>query len=239
MDYQRAYDQLIAKRQSEAPTGYAENHHIVPKCMGGLDESSNLVSLSAREHFLAHLLLWKIHKTPQTAYAVWMMQCFNSKQDRHEIRNSRQYQKIREFVVSLLKSTPKTAEHRANLSKANSGKKRQPHSEETKEKIRLAAVGRKNSPEHCTKVGDALRGRVYGPMSQEHRDKIRKANSGKLKSDEHRTKLSIAATLRERKPHSEETKAKMRKPKSDEWKANAKLTQQARRLREKEAKNYV
>lgn len=39
---------------------YYEEHHIIPKSLGGSDSKSNLVLLTAREHFLAHYLLCKI-----------------------------------------------------------------------------------------------------------------------------------------------------------------------------------
>jgi hypothetical protein len=39
---------------------YTEQHHIVPRSFGGSDDISNLVKLTAREHYVAHLLLWKI-----------------------------------------------------------------------------------------------------------------------------------------------------------------------------------
>ena len=43
------------------PNGYVERHHILPRALGGTDDSSNLVALTAREHFLAHMLLAKIY----------------------------------------------------------------------------------------------------------------------------------------------------------------------------------
>lgn len=39
---------------------YFETHHIVPKSLGGTDDKNNLVNLTAREHYIAHLLLVKI-----------------------------------------------------------------------------------------------------------------------------------------------------------------------------------
>ena len=39
---------------------YYERHHITPKCFGGPDDKSNLVLLTAREHFVAHWLLTKM-----------------------------------------------------------------------------------------------------------------------------------------------------------------------------------
>ena len=40
-------------------SNYYENHHIVPKSFGGSDDSTNLVLLTYRQHFIAHLLLAK------------------------------------------------------------------------------------------------------------------------------------------------------------------------------------
>ncbi len=34
-----------------------ENHHIIPKCIGGLDTPENLQLLTLKEHFICHLLL--------------------------------------------------------------------------------------------------------------------------------------------------------------------------------------
>jgi hypothetical protein len=39
--------------------GIYDSHHIVPKCMGGSNSTSNRVLLTPREHFIAHLLLSK------------------------------------------------------------------------------------------------------------------------------------------------------------------------------------
>lgn len=74
MNYQRIYDELIESARFRAISGYVEIHHVIPKCMGGLDTGDNLVSLSGREHFIAHWLLFKIHGTHQLAYA-WNAMC--------------------------------------------------------------------------------------------------------------------------------------------------------------------
>jgi hypothetical protein len=60
MNYQFHYDELIRKRGRKVkPTGiYTEGHHIIPRSMGGTDESNNITYLTAREHFIAHWLLW-------------------------------------------------------------------------------------------------------------------------------------------------------------------------------------
>jgi hypothetical protein len=65
MDYQKIYKNLTEIRQNERrfkkQNGY-EQHHIIPKCLGGSNDKSNLVLLTYREHYIAHWLLTKIHK---------------------------------------------------------------------------------------------------------------------------------------------------------------------------------
>lgn len=58
MNYQKHYDLLIIKRGFVVkPSWYSERHHILPRCMGGTDNASNLRYLTAKEHFIAHVLL--------------------------------------------------------------------------------------------------------------------------------------------------------------------------------------
>lgn len=62
MDYNKHYNLLIEKARSRRDiSGYSETHHILPRCMGGTDEDSNLVELTAEEHYVAHQLLTRIH----------------------------------------------------------------------------------------------------------------------------------------------------------------------------------
>lgn len=61
MYYKKIYESLISKRQlSPYKEGYYEKHHIIPRSMGGKDTADNIVYLTAREHFIAHLLLSKM-----------------------------------------------------------------------------------------------------------------------------------------------------------------------------------
>jgi hypothetical protein len=78
---------------------YIEKHHIIPKSLGGSDNSDNLVNLTAREHFVCHRLLTKmtegIHKR-KMFYAQNMMLVKTTKQDRTFKISNRTYQKIKE-----------------------------------------------------------------------------------------------------------------------------------------------
>jgi len=50
-----------------------EKHHIIPKSEGGKDEPDNLVNLTAREHYIAHLLLARIYDDRAMWEAIVMM----------------------------------------------------------------------------------------------------------------------------------------------------------------------
>lgn len=62
--YKKMYEQLIEHRRNNQPDDivYCEKHHILPRSLGGTDESDNIVKLTGREHFIAHRLLVKFTK---------------------------------------------------------------------------------------------------------------------------------------------------------------------------------
>jgi hypothetical protein len=61
MNYKNIYNKIIEFRIDNVPAGYVERHHIIPRSLGGSDKECNIVALTAREHFICHLLLTKIH----------------------------------------------------------------------------------------------------------------------------------------------------------------------------------
>lgn len=103
MDYKKIYSELVEKCRlrglDKRSVGYyTEIHHIIPRCMGGTNENSNLVMFSAREHFIAHLLLWKAYPENRSLkFAAMMMS------NRAVCKvNSHVYEKLREeFSVAL------------------------------------------------------------------------------------------------------------------------------------------
>lgn len=54
--YTKWYKNICSKPYN----GVVEKHHIIPKCLGGTDEPSNLVNLSPKAHFICHWLLTKM-----------------------------------------------------------------------------------------------------------------------------------------------------------------------------------
>lgn len=74
---------------------YGEVHHIVPKAEGGSDDKSNKVKFTAREHYIAHLLLAKIYNDCAMHCAVVAMQAKTKKMCRNFRFNSRLYEKLK------------------------------------------------------------------------------------------------------------------------------------------------
>lgn len=84
--YLKWYNSIIANANTRTLSGYKEKHHIIPKSLGGSDDKSNLVTLTAREHFICHYLLTKM--TTGSSYhkmlrAFIMMKASNSNQYRY------------------------------------------------------------------------------------------------------------------------------------------------------------
>ncbi|ENP1742866.1 HNH endonuclease [Salmonella enterica] len=70
MNYEKIYNDLIVRGKTRVSKFKGEIHHILPRSMGGSDNKENLVKLTFREHFLAHFLLYKIHRNREMAYAM-------------------------------------------------------------------------------------------------------------------------------------------------------------------------
>lgn len=75
MDSQKIYAAIISRAVSRQRKNgeYYERHHITPRSMGGSDTAENLVYLTGREHYIAHWLLFKIHRNKQMACAWYAM----------------------------------------------------------------------------------------------------------------------------------------------------------------------
>lgn len=61
MNYKKHYNLLIVRAKNRTYDGYVEYHHIVPRCLGGSDNTENLVPLTPEEHYVAHQLLVKMN----------------------------------------------------------------------------------------------------------------------------------------------------------------------------------
>ena len=120
MDYAKLYESLIeARRIKGIPQGYKEVHHIVPRSFGGSDDPTNLVALTAREHFVAHRLLAKMYPDTGMVHAVYIMACSNRTMKRFAV-TSRVYEHLRSAHAYRV-STDEVAKMKKSL--AGKGKK--------------------------------------------------------------------------------------------------------------------
>jgi hypothetical protein len=137
--YSKTYCLLMNKATQRANlTGYTERHHIVPRSFGGTNHASNLVVLTAREHYIAHALLWKMNFEgkygQKMSYAfntfISKMQAsnhknYNNNHNSYKI-NSRVFESFRKHYAALM------SEQMTGTGNYFYGKK---HSEETKRLI--------------------------------------------------------------------------------------------------------
>lgn len=110
MNYQKIYNDLIkhAKMQKIETNQYVEVHHIIPRSLNGSDDNSNLVSLTARQHYIAHMLLVKIaemhndlNEYKKMLYAFNCMKWGRIDGKRAFKYNSRLYQQLKEKFSEL------------------------------------------------------------------------------------------------------------------------------------------
>jgi hypothetical protein len=101
LDYKRIYNNLILRAQNRSLIDYKESHHIIPRCLGGSNDKSNLVELTAEEHYVCHQLLVKIYPdNAKIAFAAKMMTRCSTTQ----ARNNKMYSWLRKRLSAFHKS---------------------------------------------------------------------------------------------------------------------------------------
>jgi hypothetical protein len=190
--YTRWYQNIITKAlQRVNDDGYFEKHHVVPKSLGVTDDESNLVKLTAKEHFICHRLLVKMTEgkaKKSMAFAVWQMSSQRNKVSKNRYKPSAQtYAKLKQQLSDACKGVPLSEDHRQKMrgipkSEEHKQKLRKPKSEETKQKISQARKGQtfgyKHSEETKQKIGAANKGskvRVGTVHSEETKQRMREA----------------------------------------------------------------
>jgi hypothetical protein len=206
MDYGQIYSDLIERglTRTLGDDVYLEKHHVWPKCMGGPDEASNIVKLTAEEHFLAHQLLVKMFPDNyKLAYAANMM-CVSPKGNKQRSTNKR-YGWLRKKMQTR-QSPEHIAKRSAALKGRVSGMTGKKHSEETRCKMSKAAKGKPKSEKQRIKNSELKKGNknMLGKKHSEE-SRLKMSEAHKNISEETRRKISEAA---KRRKHSPETIAK-------------------------------
>lgn len=150
--YTSIYWRIIENARSRELSNY-EVHHIVPRCMGGTDDSSNLIKLTCREHFICHKILAKI----------------TTGDHQRRLQHAFSYM----VFTNEIRPTLRITSHDYELARKYAKNKR---CKEWSQNISKALKGRRPSPESISKMSAALTGRE---LTSAHRENIRKAVLGR------------------------------------------------------------
>lgn len=195
MNYQKIYDLLIEKRRTNPIIdSYSEKHHIIPKSLGGSNKKENIIRLTAREHFIAHMLLVRIYPkgSLERGKMLWALKRmrYGNKQQQELKNSSRLYEYHRkefsQVVSKMFKGRKHSTEHRKRISLSKTGKKRSDietyrrvsldlwQRKEYVDKQLLARVDRKLSETHKENIGNSLRDKS---RSEETKRKIKETKA--------------------------------------------------------------
>lgn len=205
--YTRIYYKIVNRAQQRVkPEGYLEKHHIIPQSFfksknktgwlsGDPNAKKNCVFLTAKEHYICHLLLIKM--TEGRAYykmAHAMMRLANGLSTRQYVSCTR-YESVKKLFSEAKKGRPCSPETREKIRQGNL--KRPPTSDETRKKLSAAAKRRKGfTEEGRRRVSEAGKNRI---VTEEMKENLREARKrqverqGDTMTVEARKKLSQAA----------------------------------------------
>jgi 5-methylcytosine-specific restriction endonuclease McrA len=213
--YTRVYYAIIDRAQTRTiPKTFTEKHHVIPRSLGGSEAKSNLVVLTAREHFLCHWLLVKMTQGKakrSMSHALRMMLAKNKRIDGRYIPKSKLYELIKKAANKASKGRPCTPETRQKIRQGNLN--RPPITEATRKKLSEAAKRRRGlSEEGKRRISEANKKRVVteemkenlrnarkkqverqgGTMTAEAREKLSRAAKGRKLTQEHVEKIASA-----------------------------------------------
>lgn len=212
--YNKWYAAITERAKSRVLDSYTESHHIVPRSLGGSDETDNLVNLTAREHFVCHWLLVKMtsgKENHQMLNALRMMRAEKQGQQRYDTKiTARVYASIKQEYAELQSKQfsgkgngfygkTHTDEARKRISEANKGRV-QPLDEKEKQKAAWAA-----------RREQGVKRALYSNEYKEERSKKYSGegnpNFGKTHSEETLAKMSAKAIGRKQSAETVQKKA--------------------------------
>lgn len=101
--YFKWYKNIISNRII-SPIEKGENHHILPRSMGGNDDTENIIKLSPREHYICHLCLIKFTEGRDYYKMLCAINCMSMKTLKNNFKyNSKVYEILQEERVKELK----------------------------------------------------------------------------------------------------------------------------------------
>jgi hypothetical protein len=204
--YTKIYFQIVnrAKNTIRENEIYYENHHIIPKSLGGSNKVENIVKLTAREHFICHWLLTKMvselnrHKM---IYALNMMRATSRNHNNCRYRTKITARVYEKYKIECAKNSSKM---NAGRVPANKGKKLE--GEELRCQQERIKNRRKLTPEeNAIRIAKMVASRKGSKLSDETKNKISQSLTGKKKgpmNDSEKLKRSESLIGRKKDPSS-------------------------------------
>jgi len=184
--YKKYYNAIVENARIQDRTCYIEKHHIVPRSLGGSDDTSNIVKLTAREHFICHWLLTKfttgINKGKMIK-ALSLMRSETKYQKRYSTKiTARVYENIKVEHAEIIRKQntgwQPTKEQRQKISESKMGKTRDSLPDLWFKKMRERYKGEDNpmygkthSAESKRKMSESAKGRKAKRTVCEHCEK--------------------------------------------------------------------
>lgn len=204
MNYQKIYNEIIENAISQNRLKnefvYYERHHIVPQSLGGSNSKENLVLLTAKEHFICHLLLVKIYSCLDKTSYIKMCRAFNMMAS----SNNKHKRYINSRLFALFKE--KMYGNGGILTKENSPFWGKTHSDEEKQRIKRRQT--ENNSMKGKQPWNFGKTKDNNEILKTTGEKISKTKqkTGTVISKEHRIKLSNALKGKKKQPFTEEHK---------------------------------
>jgi len=191
--YTRWYMELVSK---ECNDEYTEKHHILPRSMFPQYAKSkwNIVRLSGRKHFIAHMLLYKMVNKKSLEYGKMLAAAVRMKSfDDKKYVNSYLYEGARIGYSNYLKGKPLSEETRRKLSITGKGRIKGPMKEEVKQ--RMIATKKRNYVPKIWMNKDGIQTKVvYEQIDKYLNDGWKKGIVKDFMTEDYRNKLRMSDT---------------------------------------------
>jgi len=173
--YSKWYFNIIENAKLIERNCYIERHHIIPKSLGGTNDLNNIVKLTAKEHYICHLLLTKMVEGKLKRSMCFALNAIsNCRKNSHLKLTAKQYERVKiQYSNSRIGfNIPENI--RQKISKTKKDKKL------TELHKKAISLGRQKWLEHNT-------------TSIETRQKHSKNHKGKVLSIETKIKIGLAS----------------------------------------------
>lgn len=130
--YTKTYFKIINRAKLRLINEYTEKHHIIPKSLGGTNDKNNLVLLTAREHFVCHILLTRMTQggnKKKMVLAIFKMMGKGKRNSNNIVKSSKIYENLKKQLSKIVsenkkgcKQPPRSLIAKQNYSKSKTGK---------------------------------------------------------------------------------------------------------------------